>query len=130
MLRLSFRTYWFYFWTSYYPYTVQTVTSTETTTSTIWSVYATNSAEASESLSYSVESYSFSTPYSATYLESSTSAVPLSTGGVTGLPPISSVPNGPGGSLNSVSGAPDDDRFVMLMGMVAAGVVGAVALVL
>ncbi|KAJ5597497.1 hypothetical protein N7537_007581 [Penicillium hordei] len=73
-------TYWFYYWTSYAPYTVQTVTSTTTSTRTIWSVYATDRAEATSSLSRKSSSYSFSTPYEATSLKSSTAPVTLSTG--------------------------------------------------
>lgn len=105
------------------------MTSTETTTSTIWSVYATNSADASESLSSSVESYSFSTPYSATHLESSTSPVPLSSGVFSSPTSIPSSPNGAGGVPNSASGV-SDDRLVLLMGMMGAGLIGAVALAL
>ncbi|KAJ5700559.1 hypothetical protein N7536_003572 [Penicillium majusculum] len=73
-------TYWFYYWTSYAPYTVQTVTSTTTSTRTVWSVYATNRADATSSLSRSSARYSFSTPYEATSLKSSTAPVTLSTG--------------------------------------------------
>ncbi|KAJ5640669.1 hypothetical protein N7528_000294 [Penicillium herquei] len=72
--------YWFYFWTSYSPYTVQTVTSTETTTTTVWSAYATDSYDADESFTLSIELYTFYTPYSATSLKSSTDPVPIKTG--------------------------------------------------
>ncbi|KAJ5172971.1 hypothetical protein N7492_005564 [Penicillium capsulatum] len=73
-------TYWWYFWTSYSPYTEKTVTSTRTSTRTVWSAYETARADARSSFSRSIKSYTFSTPYSATYLKSSTSAVPLNTG--------------------------------------------------
>ncbi|KAJ5505492.1 hypothetical protein PEX1_001920 [Penicillium expansum] len=73
-------TYWYYYWTSYAPYTVRTVTSTTTSTRTIWSVYETNRAEATSSLSRKSTRYSFSTPYEATSLKSSTEPVTLSTG--------------------------------------------------
>ncbi|KAJ5769958.1 uncharacterized protein N7511_002009 [Penicillium nucicola] len=72
-------TYWFYFWTSFSPYTVRTVTSTTTTTHTVWSVYMTDSEEASASLSSKSSRYSFSTPYSATSLKSSSDPVTIST---------------------------------------------------
>lgn len=74
-------TFWYYFWTSYSPYTVSTVTSTKTTSTNVWSVYASDSAMASRSFEYSAEVFTQSIPYSATYLESSTDAVPLNTGG-------------------------------------------------
>ncbi|KAJ6014497.1 hypothetical protein N7540_009088 [Penicillium herquei] len=74
------RSYWFYFWTSYSPYTVQTVTSTETTTTTVWSAYATDSYDADESFTLSIELFTLYTPYSATSLKSSTDPVPIATG--------------------------------------------------
>ncbi|KAJ5659652.1 hypothetical protein N7507_006103 [Penicillium longicatenatum] len=93
--------YWFYFWTSYSPYTVQTVTSTETTTTTIWSAYATDSADARESFSYSVDLHSFYTPYTATYLESSTDPVPIATGAA-GTPTATGIDVRVGGAPSTV----------------------------
>lgn len=75
----SIRTYWWYFWTTYSPYTAKTVTSTRTSTRTIWSAYETASADAEASFSRSIESYTFSTPYSATALMSFTDPVTIVT---------------------------------------------------
>ncbi|CAI7614777.1 unnamed protein product [Penicillium bialowiezense] len=73
-------TYYYYFWTSHVPYTVQTVTSTRTSTTTVWSVYATNSLEATVELISSSRDYTFSAPYSATSLRASSEPVTVSTG--------------------------------------------------
>lgn len=126
---LLLRTYWFYFWTTYYPYTVKTVTSTETTTSTVWSVYETDSNEASSSLSSSAEMYTFSTPYSATYLKSSSRPVPLATGAASSPTTTFSTSNEGGGfglGGNSASGVSANEH-VALMGAILAGLVGGLA---
>lgn len=78
LLKVYCRTYWYYYWTSFSPYTVKTVTSTKTTTTTRWSAYATASAEASESFEYFITAR-LTPPYSATSLKSSTDPVTIST---------------------------------------------------
>ncbi|KAJ5732535.1 hypothetical protein N7493_004016 [Penicillium malachiteum] len=93
--------YWFYFWTSYSPYTVQTVTSTETTTTTVWSAYATDSYDADESFTLSIELYTFYTPYSATSLKSSTDPVPIATGAA-GTPTATGIAHSGVGAATSV----------------------------
>lgn len=101
----SYRTYWWYFWTTYYPYSEKTVTSTRTSTRTVWSAYETALSEARSSFSRSIESYTFSTPYSATYLKSSTSAVPLNTASSTSATQTSASDSG--SSPNQVGEAND-----------------------
>ncbi|KAJ5295967.1 hypothetical protein PENANT_c001G02167 [Penicillium antarcticum] len=94
-------TYWFYFWTSISPYTVRTVTSTSTTTTTVWSVYMTDSDEATSSLRSKSSSYSFSVPYWATSLSSSSEPVTISTADPT--PSATSGPSGDDTGGNSAS---------------------------
>ena len=100
---------------------MSTVTSTETTTTDTWSVYATNSAEAHSSFSYSSDHYTFSTPYSATYLQASTGIVPSSTAESTGLHAGDGnlgQGSGAGNAANSV--LPSGSFLIMSVGFAAA----------
>ncbi|OGE55566.1 hypothetical protein PENARI_c004G05215 [Penicillium arizonense] len=120
-------TYWFYFWTSIPPYTVQTVTSTYTTTRTIWSVLETNSAEASASLSSKSARYTFSVPYSATSLKSSLEPVTLSTADATpSATSINSGGNSGSGSGTSVFGGSAVSVSVSATGVMAAVLAAAI----
>ena len=121
------RTYWFYYWTSYSPYTVKTVTSTQMMTTTIWSVYETNSAEASSSFAAIAESYTFSAPYYATSLKASTDPVTLASNGFS--TPTSTSSSGEGSSLTvggSASGL-STNEFAALAGAGFAALIAALA---
>ncbi|KAJ6038286.1 hypothetical protein N7499_004231 [Penicillium canescens] len=118
-------TYWWYFWTSYYPYAVKTVTSTETTTGTVYSAYATDSAEAISSLEYSISVYSFTPPATATSLKSSTDPVPISSiAGATATSGSSSANKG--GRILGIGPASvvSASGNVALTCVIAAGVIG------
>lgn len=121
------RTFYFYFWTSFAPYTVQTVTSTLTTTTTILSVYVTDSADARSSFSSSIRSLSSDIPYSATSLKGSTNPVTIHTG--VSAPTSGSSSSNQGGQpgVNAASHVPVDIN-VILMGTALAAVVGGLAL--
>lgn len=122
------RTFYFYFWTSFAPYTVQTVTSTLTTTTTILSVYVTDLADAKSSFSSSISSFTASPPYSATSLKSSTNPVPIHTGASapTGSTSSNQGGNRPGGA-NAASVVAADIK-VILTGTILAALVGGLAL--
>lgn len=119
------RTYWWYFWTTYYPYSEKTVTSTRTSTRTVWSAYETALSDARSSFSRSIDSYTFSTPYSATYLKSSTGAVPVNTEAIataSSAPTSSSEPESApnqAGEANDFTGKVDAASGVSVNGLLA-----------
>lgn len=100
---MMFRTYWTYYWTSYYPYTVKTVTSTERTTTTVWSAYETDSAEANSLFAARAANYTYSAPNYATSLRASTAPVTLVSDGFS--TPTSTSSSGEGSSLTVGSSA-------------------------
>ncbi|KAJ5504037.1 hypothetical protein N7463_006911 [Penicillium fimorum] len=121
-------TYWFYYWTSSAPYTIQTVTSTKTRTRTIWSVYATNGLEATSSLEDRSSSYTYFPPYSATSLKSSTDPLTLSTGATATARAAGDVTDQVTGSGSSIGGAsldPGTDAAVNV-GVSRTGILGAI----
>lgn len=140
LLTSIYRTYWYYYWTSFAPYTMKTVTSTETTTTTIWSAYATASAEASESFEYYITAR-LTPPYSATSLKSSTNSVPISTGSsdtdtatATATTTTTFLRAGGddtgssgNGGVNSAPGASSVSGFMTLIGAIAACLIGGLA---
>ncbi|KAJ5086773.1 hypothetical protein NUU61_008080 [Penicillium alfredii] len=128
--------YYFYYWTTSTSttYTIRTITSTRTTTSTIWSVYETDRADAASYLSSRSRSYTFSAPYAATSLISSTDPITLGTAdntGVDGSVPTTLPTTNQAGELfgDGTSSAAEVPAHgvVALVGVVLAGVVGALA---
>ncbi|KAJ5138444.1 uncharacterized protein N7515_003292 [Penicillium bovifimosum] len=104
-------TYWSYYWTSFYPYTQRTVTSTETTTYTVFSVFAKNSAEAVSWILAESSKYNFQPPFTATYLSASTHPASLYTVTEAAAPTATSLSSSDTGLHNGVE--PGEDNGVI-----------------